>query len=184
MGKAGRKRKTGTRYPSGQLRPVFDRGNDRVQHQREIYGTHYNTALGRAYAGGLLGEPDIALDRYQGGKRFIRVYTRMIGGEVYRCPLDQTPRGSGTIDFRDIEQDKRDHDWLHVVMVNMDEAGVRPWLDDLITTRHADEGPYWLDALLAGGKHPADRMILDAAIAALDILTPVRKPMGIVAVAY
>lgn len=173
MAKAGRKRKQGARYPSGKLRPAYDKGSDWVQGQHEKYGTHYSTALGRAYAAGLLGDEDHdGLARYQAGKRFVRIYSRFIGGEAYRCPLDQTPRGSNIVDFEANDQDQRDHDWLHRVMDELDEAGVRPWLDQLISRQHTDHGPCWLDRLLAKGKHPADRMMMDSAIRALDILAP------------
>jgi hypothetical protein len=182
MAKAGRRRKTGERHRCGKLRETFDHGSERVQAMRGLYGTHYSTALGRAYAAGLLGDPAVALDRYQGGKKFVRVYTRCIGGQAYRCPLDQTPRGSNTIDFEATEQEQRDHDWLHAAMDSLDVAGVRPYLDQLITREHTDQGPAWLDALLRGGKHPADRILLDAAIRALDILAPARRAVGIVSV--
>lgn len=179
MAKRGRKRKEGDRYASGKLRPVHDKGNQRVQDQREKYGTHYNTALGRAYAAGLLGDATEALDRYQGGKRFVRVYSRCIGGEAYRCPLDQTPRGSNIIDFEATDQDKIDHDWLHAAMDALDVAGCRPWLDQLIHRIHTDMGPPWLDRLLDGGKDPADQMLLNAALRALDIVAPPRRAMRI-----
>jgi hypothetical protein len=65
----------------------------------------------------------------------------------------------------------------------MDVSGTRPYFDQLISSLHVDSGPYWLENLLKGGKHPADRMVLAAAIRALDIIAPEVKPMGIRAVA-
>lgn len=63
MGRAGRKRKDGKREPNGRLQRVsgFDKGSDWVQAQRARYGEHYSTALGRAYAAGLLGEESEAI---------------------------------------------------------------------------------------------------------------------------
>ena len=182
--KRGRKLKEGDRYKGGKLRQTYDKGTERAQAMTARYGTHYSTALGRAYAAGLLGEPQEALDRYQAGKRFVRIYSRCIGGSPYRCPLDQTPRGSNVIDFEATEQDQRDHDWLHEAMTLMDKAGVRPWLDQLITACHTDHGPAWLDRILHGGKHPADAMMLKAAVEALDILAPHRRPRGIVSATW
>jgi len=177
----GRPRKAGKRHPGGRLvhEPLLVKGSDWVQAQQAKYQTHYNTALGRAYAGGLLaGDEAIALDRYQGGKRFARVYNRIIGGETYRCALDRTPRGSES-EIEAFENDARDKDWLFAAMSSLDNAGVRPWLDQLITRAHTDRGPLWLDRLLAGGKDPADTMVLKAAILALEILAPARKEVGI-----
>jgi len=176
----GRPRKTGKRHPKGKLVQVerFDRGSEWVQAQHAKYGTHYNTALGRAYAAGLLGNETQAQDRYQGGKRFARVYNRVIGGETYRCPLDRTPRGSlGEIEAS--EQEQWDHDWLFAAMTSLDNAGLRPWLDQLLARSHTDYGPAWLDRLLSGGKDPADRMLLKAAVDGLDVVAPARKDVGI-----
>jgi hypothetical protein len=177
----GRPSKPGKRHPGGQLvhEPQIVKGSDWVQAQQAKYQTHYNTALGRAYAAGLLADnQDIALDRYQGGKRFARVHNRVCGGETYRCPLDRTPRGSES-PVETFEHDKRDRDWLFAAMDSMDVLGVRPYLDQLITRAHTDRGPAWLDRLLAGGKDPADRMLLKAAIQALEVVAPARKEVGI-----
>lgn len=190
MAKRGRPSKSGQRTKGGRLKrdgyaaPSFDKGTQRVQSMRERYGTHYSTALGRAYAAGLLGEPSIALDRYQGGKRFVRVYTRVIGGQPYHCPLDQTPRGAESMEFADPERDQREHDWLHAAMNSLDVAGVRPWLDQLISVLYVDHDPPWLARLLHGGKDPADRMVLNAAIQALDILAPAPVVQGIVSATW
>lgn len=181
MGRKGRPSKPGKRHACGKrVQDVtFDKGSDWVQAQRAKYQTHYNTALGRAYAGGLLGDDQSqADDRYIGGKRFARVYNRIIGGETYRCPLDRTPRGSLT-ELESTEQDQSDRDWLWAAMDSLDNAGARPWLDQLLTREHTDHGPAWLDRLLAGHKDPADRMVLKAALAALDVVAPARRDMGI-----
>lgn len=180
----GRKRKIGVaRTESGRIKrnnyaePVYDHGSDWVRERRARFSVHYNTALGRAYAGKLLG--DDADDRYQGGKKFARVYQRMFGGETYRSPLDQTPRGHDLIDDRDYS---RDRDWMFAAMDALDVAGVRPFLDQLITRMHTDHGPPWLDRLLSGGKDPCDKMLLDAACKALDIVAPPKMTARILAV--
>jgi hypothetical protein len=181
MARKGRPRKPGgKRHPNGKRvhEPSIVKGSDWVQAQQAKYQTFYNSALGRAYAGHLLGDEATALDRYQGAKRFARIYNRVIGGETYRCPLDRTPRGSvGEIEGSEHEQ--RDHDWLFAAMRSLDDAGCRPWLDQLLTKAHTDHGPAWLDRLLDGGKDPADQMLLKAAIQALDVVAPARKDAGI-----
>lgn len=182
----GRPRKAGKRHPGGQLVHVaaYDHGSDWVKAQQAKYQTHYSTALGRAYAGHLLDKDEaVALDLYQGGKRFARVYNRVCGGETYRCALDRSPRGAEST-LEASEQDRHDRDWLRAATDSMDVAGVRPYLDQLLTRAHTDRGPMWLDNLLDGGKHPADMMLLKAAIRALEIVAPVRKEVGIVAVRW
>lgn len=181
MGRRGRPSKPGKRYPNGRRvhEPSYDKGSDWVQAMKAKYQTHYNTALGRAYAAGLLADDQAtADDRYTGGKRFARIYNRIIGGETYRCPLDRSPRGSLT-ELETTEQDIRDKDWLFAAMDALDASGVRPYLDQFLARSHTDTGPLWLDRLLAGHKDPADLMLLKAAIGALDIVAPPRKEVGI-----
>lgn len=186
MARKGRPRKSNAkRHPNGRLvhEVSIVKGSEWVQAQQAKYQTHYSTALGRAYAGGLLGGEGIALDRYQGGKRFARVYNRVCQGETYRCPLDRTPRGCET-ETEASDNNQRDHDWLFAVMASLDDGGLRPWLDQLLARGHTDHGPHWLDRLLNGGKYPADLMIMDAALLALDVVAPVRKDIGIRAVRW
>lgn len=178
MSKRGRPRKAGKRTSGGRLKrnnypvPVFDKGSDWVQAQRARYGEHYSSGLGRAYAAGLLGEGIEAKNRYDASKRFLRLYARFIGGAAYTCPLDDSPRGGNVVDLAVSEQQERDHRWLFAAMDSMDVSGCRPYFDQLISVLHVDHGPYWLDALLGGGKHPADVAVLNAAIRAMDIIAP------------
>lgn len=61
----GRKRKSGERFPGGQLRPSFDRGTERVQALRQRFsafeggkgGDHVGDPIGRAWIVGLLENP-------------------------------------------------------------------------------------------------------------------------------
>lgn len=194
----GRPRKTGAhkREKNGRIKrnsyaePTYDKGSERVQAMRARFGTYYNTPLGRAYAAGLLGdldkEAELALNRYQAGRRFASLYTKIIGSDVYRCALDRTPRGAAN-DIEDpevLEREKAEQDWLFDAMAQLDRSGTRPWLDQLLSRLNTDAGPYWLDALLAGGKQPADTCILKAATDALDILAPPPLRSRIVAVTY
>ena len=189
MARRGRPSKAGKRHPNGRRvhEPSFDKGSEWVQARREKYQTHYNTALGRAFAAGLLADDaDLALDRYQGGKRFARVYNRIIGGETYRCPLDRSPRGMAgeRVEPERLEFEARDQEWLFAAMSSLDAAGCRPYLDQLVTSAHTDHGPAWLDRMLAGGADPCDQMLLDAALSALDILAPPRKSGRILVATY
>lgn len=183
------KRKNGRRVPDI---ATFDKGSAWVQAQRERYGQHYCWALGRAYASGLLGEGDEAKDRLDAGRKFARIYNRVIGPVgVYACPLDDTPRGRplAVDDPERTERELKDKAWLWAIMDSLDVAGVRPYLDQLIHTNYTDSGPHWLEPLLANrwmaserhwrlGKpqgHPVDLMLLGAALKALDIIAPERR---------
>lgn len=172
----GRPRKPGKRYKSGDLKPVYDKGSERIAAASARFGTHYSSALGRAYAAGLLGDGDRAFDRLNGGKKFAQLYTRTFGGTVYRCALDRSPRGPIEDPAQeDPQRDQMGRDWLAKVMRELDGAGCRPWLDQLISSAYVDTGPQWLDRLILGcGKKP-DQTLLDAAIAALDILAPPKR---------
>lgn len=176
----GRKPKPGKRYPNGKRKPqpqaaTFDRGSEWVQRQRERFGEHYSSALGRAYAAGLLGEDAQRL--YDAGKHFARIYNAVIGPVVYRCALNDEPRGLSLVaaDPDMDERHARQKDWLFSVMDALDVDGTRPWLDQLIHVNYTDSGPPWLDHLLHGSKDPVDRMFLDAAIRALDIIAPAKR---------
>lgn len=178
---AGRKRKTGARYKCGKLKPEasFDRGSDWVQAQKARFGSYYSSALGRAYAAGLLGEEDEAKRLLDAGNAFARTYNRVIGPVgIYRCPLDRTPRGGLTLVKDDDEQQERDLDqqrWLYAAIDSLDVDGSRPWLDQLLHSNYTDIGPHWLDNLLAGSKDPVDAMFLRAATRALDIIAPAKQ---------
>lgn len=154
----------------------YDRGSEWVQQQRARYGEHYSTALGRAFVHGLLGEGQQANDRYAEAKRFARLYARIISQDRYRCALDRTPRGNlaVAIDLDQLEWEREQQEWLFAAMAKIDATGCRPFLDQLLSTIHADKGPYWLDNLLAGGQHPADLAVLRAALVAIDAIVPPR----------
>lgn len=191
MAKAGRKRKQGRREPNGRLKrdsypaPSYDRGSDWVQAQRARFGEHYSTALGRAYSARLLGDGAEAKPRYDAGNRFQRLYSAIIGGNGYRCALDTSPRSTvRSTAFHGQDKEAEDQDWLFAAMQALDDAGLRPWLDQLVSPLYTDTGPYWLDNILAGGEHPADRAVLKLAIDALDVIAPKCPTIRIVAEHY
>jgi len=147
-----------------------------VDSQRDKFGVHYNTALGRAFVSGLLGEGQEANDRYAEAKRFARVYARTISQDRYRCALDRTPRGNLALaeDPDEIAYEIEQQQWLFEAMAKIDATGCRPFFDQLISTLHTDRGPYWIDALISGHTHPADVAVLNAALKAIDAITPKR----------
>lgn len=199
---AGRKRKSGSRYPGGKLRPAFDKGSRWVQERKERFGEHYSTALGRAYAAGLLGEGSEAKNRYDAGKKYARLYRRVIGGEFYRCPLDDTPRGNVIAIATDLDED--DQKWIYAAIDSLHQDGSRPYFEQLVTRQNTDTGPPWLDRILEVRQwnallprlnaqrrkqgmdrlnprevHNGDNLVLEAAIRALDIIAPEYRPIGI-----
>lgn len=184
MGRRGRKMNTGRRrYASGRAvanrypEPVYDKGSERVQAMRARFGEHYSSALGRAYAACLLGDEAEAQNRYQAGKRFMRLYARIIGGQSCRSALNLSPRGNAIPVESPYEA--QEQAWLFAAMDDLDREGLRPWLDQLVSPLYTDAGPRWLDRLLAGGKDPADQMVLATAIKALDCVAPPLPPVGI-----
>ena len=175
----GRPRKSGKRHPNGKLKqePYFDRGSEWVQSRVAKYDTHYTTALGRAYAAKLLGDEAESQDRYEGGKRFARVYNRVFGGETYRCALDPTPHGAAG-NCEASEYIAKERAWILDVIRDLDAAGLRPWLDQLISRLYTYHGPPWLDRLIADQNNQADLLLIQAARDALDVVAPHRKHPG------
>lgn len=180
----GRKRKTGPREKNGRPSragiPRFDKGTERVQAMRERYGEHYTSALGRAFALDLLGDGIEATVRLDVGKRFAAIHGKLIA-RPYRCPLNDAPRGmADDHDSHDrIEHDRAEQEWFFAMADKLDRAGLRPWLDQLISPVYTDHGPAWLDRLLDGGKDPVDLTLLQTAIKALDLIAPKVRSLGI-----
>jgi len=188
MAKRGRPRKQGKRTESGRLKrnnypvPVYDKGSDWVQSMRARFGEHYSTALGRAYATGLLGEGTEAKERYDIGKKLARVRKRYFGHRQVGSALDMSPRGNVVliVTEEEAEQALADKEWLEWAARKMDKGCV-PYLDQLLSDVHADSGPYWLANLIEGPCDRRDKMVLDAALKALDAIVPQRRRLTWVA---
>lgn len=184
----GRPRKNGKRERNGRLQRDsyavnLVKGSEWVQGMTERYGQDYGSALGRAYASGLLGEGNEAKVRYDAGKRFSRLYSALIEQGRYGCPLGRETRSTGSaVAIMAHPRAVEDQDWLFAAMNALDSLGLRPWLDQLILDAYHDRGPYWLDAMLGGGKHPADVEVLKTAIRALDAIAPETPAVRIVAI--
>ena len=178
MAKAGRKRKPGKRTQSNRPSRAgaitwLDRGSDWVQAMVAKFGQDYNSALGRAYAAGLLGDDDRAKMRYDAGKKFIRIRRRVFAHREITCPLDQTPRGGHSF-VPDDERDMADQQWLYHAMDSIEQSGCAPWFDQLLSSENTDSGPYWLDQLLAHKGRQLDKVKLECALIALDVIAPER----------
>lgn len=180
MARAGRKRKQGKRTKAGQLsrvgQPRYDKGSEWVQAMRDRFGEHYNSPIGRAFASGLLDDPadeTRAKVRFDAARKFASLYRRVMGGDFYRCALNDSPRGQEN-HTRDAEREADDQAWLLTNMARIDNSGCRPFFDQLTSRAFTDYGPPWLDRLL-NCKDPRDRMVLDAAIRGIDAIGPVDR---------
>jgi hypothetical protein len=174
MGKRrGRPSKSGRRTASGRLvraeTPESAKPSEWVKARFDRFGSHYCWALGRAYASGLLGEGNEAKDRLDSAGKFVTLYQRYYGGSAYSCPLDQTPRSSYVSDY-DPERQEPEREWIRAALRAVEASGGMPFFEQLITRLHIDAGPAWLDRLLDGPRHSADKMVLDAALKALDAI--------------
>ena len=161
---------------------TFDKGSERVQAMRDRFGEHYGSAIGRAYASGLLGEETIARVRYDAGKRFQRAVERFFTVGAIRSAIGSELRSGAVriqISGNPHEEEEEEWEWVCTKSRDLDRNGMRPWLDQLLLPMYHDGGPYWLDALPNGGKHPADRAVMDEAIKALDFISPEQPAQGI-----
>ncbi len=181
MARRGRKAKQAQkRYANGRIvpnrypQPAYDKGSEWVQQRRERFGEHYSSALGRAYASGLLGDDAQAKNRLDTGKRFSALYSVFIEQGRYGCPLGREQRSTGTGDeIRGIAASMDAQKWLFDAMDDLDRDNLRCWLDNLLSEEFHDRGPVFLDRLLMGGRDPYDRAVLAKCIEALDcIATP------------
>ena len=187
MGRKGRPQKPGKRNGNRASRAgvvlPFDKGSEKVQAMRARFGEYYSSAIGRAYAAGLLDHPtdeSRAKVRLDSARKFVSLYGAVIGRDRYRCPLNQSPR-AGHVEYIPNERDIDDQQWLIANMERIDRTGCRPFFDQLTGRQFTDYGPPWLDALLAAKPHDRrDTMILDAALKALDAIGPVHsKPQSL-----
>jgi hypothetical protein len=178
MGKRGRPRKPGRRLECGRLKKdnhaaLFDKGSDWVQSRKALFGEHYGSAIGRAFAWGLLGEGQQAKDRYEAGKRLYAVRKRYYGHKGVRCPLDDTPRGGNVVLLNPELQERDEADKAYLADCERKiDPGCAPYLDQLLDDLFTDQGPYWIQNLIEGPTDNRDRMVLQAALRALDAICP------------
>lgn len=189
MARRGRPSKQGRRTQGGRLvrdsypAPVYDHGTDQARARKDRFGTYGTSALGRAYASGLLGDEQTAKNRHDAGERFKRATERFYSVGRVSCPIGQEMRlGALKIQISGNPFEEAEWEWIGEQAKALDNAGLRPWIDQLVLDVYADQGPPWLDRILDGGRDPVDRMLLKHAIEALDLIAPKVAPAGIRAV--
>lgn len=180
MAKAGRKRKPGARTKTGRLSRAgvmpYDHGTERAQAMKALYGDNWADAIGRAFAAGLLGEPDRAkplLDHARAiHAAYWQAYTTTPLGSCLRNAGSSRTTGSDVIDF-DAERIKRREQWLNETLRIVATMGVRRQFDQLVIDVNPDNGPAWLDRLLwdkRTGKNTSSESDHSAFRAAMDAL--------------
>lgn len=174
-----RKRKPGRRTPSGRLSRAklqpYDRGTERAQMIRAIYGTDCTDAIGRAYRAGLLGDEAVAKPRLDLGRHLAALYWRHLKQGGWRCALADS--NAGAVVIANPERERRREAWLVETLRAVDALGrpVRRAFDELVIDPWPDEGPAWLDRLILASRcrdrpERADMQTLAKAVAALDWL--------------
>ena len=172
MARRGRPRKSGKRTKSDRLStagssPRIVRGNDRAEALKDRYGTDACDPIGRAYCLRLLGEGSLGKERLDNGRKFARIYRTVYPGMAYRCALDTSPK-NGVLAFQTRRQ-RYEEEWIKDAIATIDNA-LRPYFDQLVLPANPDADPHWLADLMRGND-PRDRMILDAALRALDSIS-------------
>lgn len=183
----GRKRKSGSRYPSGKLRPTHDYGNARVQAHRELYlrtggvkaSDDLHSALGQAHAAGLLeGTRVDGRALLEHGREWHRLYRATFGGSVRTYDLERVGRTVQSLSENGA--DRRYLDWAEIVAaltalerrcLNLvcveygDSWNLPPFLERLVNRWKARQRP----PLYAGAYLPirGDQEKMDALKAAL-----------------
>ena len=165
MARQGRPRKAGQRTKSGRLvaKPKYDKGTSRAELKHSTYGTDGSDALGRAYAKGLLGERGQTL--LSTGRAIAWAYWPVFGTGRISCTLGAQSGGGG-------EGNLSQEQWLSAQLdiVNAMGRDYRSAFDSLVIDISPDDGPLWLDRLIAKQASNADSVIFDKAISALERL--------------
>ena len=175
MANAGRKRRQNVkRYPGGRIKPrlVIDKGCDGVQRRQlrheAMWGPRAGQATdaaGRAWAGHLL--TDLERDAV---RVFARAYWSMIPGGSGTSTLAQfVPEirnmavGQWLTQTERDERTKRREQMIIDITNKLDALGrhVRRAFDMLAIDQHIDDGPPWLDRLLAGQGHDVDHEMME-----------------------
>lgn len=163
----GRKRKNGKREKNGRISraglPRYDSGTDRAREKLSVYGTDGSDAIGRAFRAGLLGEDGAIL--VDTARAVHRAYWPMLGVGRIGCTLGNRTGQSG-------DGNPERERWLKETLdkVNVMGRPVRRAFDDLVININPDEGPVWLDRLIASKPHSDDGVMLAMAIRGISAL--------------
>lgn len=175
MGK-GRPRKNAKRTPSGQISragriPSRTTGNDKAEEKKRRYKSNGHDPIGRAFEVGLLGRDSdgkpsqVARVRLDTARAIYRAYWPILGVGKVGCTLGERNGSSGD---GNIKAER----WLKRQMNIIGPMGTaeRQAFDDLVLDGHFDEGPEWLDRLIARTDNAKDGVALAYAIAVIDRL--------------
>ncbi|RYG88027.1 MAG: hypothetical protein EON59_05685 [Alphaproteobacteria bacterium] len=188
MAKAGRKRKTGMRTKTGRLSRAgvcpYDKGTERAQLMRTLYGDNWADPIGRAFAAGLLGQPDEAKPLLDYARSihaaYWMAYATVPVGSALRNAGSSRTTGADVISM-DCERAKRREMWLNEDLRCVCAMGVRREFDALVIDVNPDSGPDWLDRLIYDkrtGKQTAsdrDHAAFRAALDALETISGVTE---------
>lgn len=170
---AGRPRKPGKRTKSGRLARNYDKGTERAQERSQHFGTDGYDAIGRAYRSGLLGEQGKTL--LDMARSIYRAYWPMLETGKITCTLGD--RTGGAISIDDARK-QRTEAWLLSQTRRVDGLGVnvRRAFDQLVIDPMPDEGPDWLDRIIAKFPKHGDTDRLGLALFGLEVLCGIDNP--------
>jgi len=193
MGKAtaGRKRKVGDRYPSGKLKPAFDRGCEGVQRRTAIYtpasanvreaqkekdrlraSTETFDAIGRAMVNGLLDGRDLdATFLCAAGRDYIKTGRFLFDDKGLQDSLGklQPKEGGGPLSDETQEAIERKFDIKRAKLTQCSSAA-KICMMSLLAPRETDCGPDWLDRLIFGNGSTMDARRMEAALDGLEAI--------------
>ncbi len=168
----GRPRKAAKRTKSGQLSRAGHRttGNDKAVERQTRYRSNGHDPIGRAFETGLLGLQDgkpcqLARIRLDTARAIYRAYWPVLGVGRVACTLGECNGGGGNGNLK-AEQ------WLKRQLDTIGPMGTaeRQAFDDLVLDGHFDEGPIWLDRLIAKQPNVKDEQRLNLAVSVIDRL--------------
>lgn len=177
----GRPRKQAKRTKSGRISravtATYDHGTERAIDRKIAYRGNGYDAIGRAYEKGLLGKGEDG--KPSEGAKILLDMARSIN-RAYWCEYEigkegctLGKHGATSVHFgppirglNDPEQER----WL-VRQLRLIPATERPLFDQLVIDHFPDEGPVWLDRVLAGASRSEDEVRLGAAVKSLERLT-------------
>lgn len=164
---AGRPRKPGKRTKAGRLARNYDKGTERAQERSQRFGTDGYDAIGRAYRSGLLGHQGKTL--LDMARSIYRAYWPMLETGRITCTLADRTGGVTSIDDG---RKRRTETWLLAQTRRVDALGpiVRRAFDQLVIDPMPDEGPDWLDRIIAKQGRAGDMERLGLAIWGLEVL--------------
>lgn len=179
--RAGRKRKAGQRTKSGRLSRAglipYDRGTERAQAMRALYGDNWSDPIGRAFEAKLLGQGSDAKAMLDFARSLHAAYWRAYMVGPIRCTLGaSTSKQTGDVIDFDAVKTRRREEWLNQSLAFVSRMGVRRQFDQLVLDVNPDHGPDWLDRIIYDERarkataSTADHAKLRAALDALEIL--------------